>query len=127
MEAYKIGFDKGRFEKDHFVFKRGTGEKYFDGWDDVRYHFGLTPYSCNERELELGKMSKRLYDCFSGVYGEAGMAKYFPKDKKHEKPKSMLHFGVSSAMAALVDGKKSDTLAGGVMTEAEIDALAAIM
>ena len=72
-------------------------------------------------------MSKRLYDSFCGVYGDGAMARYFPKDKKNEKPQPMLHFGVGSAMAALVDGKKSDTMPSGVMTESEIDALAAIM
>lgn len=124
---YRKGFNKKQFEQDHFVHRRGSFEKVFDGWSDVRYHFGLTSYSCNEHDLEDGNMSKSLYDNLCHVYGEEAMSRYFPKEKEKEKPKPMLHIGVGSAMAALVDGKKPDTMPSGVMTEAEIDALAELM
>ena len=126
MEYIK-GFNKKKFEHDHFVFNRGSFEKVFYGWPDVMYHFGLSPFSCNEMELEKGNMSKSLYDNLCHVYGVDAMTKYFPKEKEKEKPKPVLHFGVGSAMAAHVDGKNPDTMLSGVMTEDEVDALAEMM
>lgn len=127
MEPYKTGFDKSRFEQDHFVFKRGSREKYFHGWGDVRYHFGLSPYSCNERELEDGNMSRPLYDNLCHVYGEAAMAVYFPPSEPQQKRAAILHNSVGAAMAAMADGKRNNAQPKGIMTDEEIDALAAIM
>ena len=127
MEPYKTGFNKSKFEQDHFGFKRGSSEKYFHGWDDVRYHFGLTPYSCSERELEDGNMGKRLYDELCHLYGEDGMAKYFPSSQPQQKRVAILHNSVGSAMAAMADGKRNNAQPKGIMTEKEIDALAALM
>ena len=127
METFKTGFNKEKFEGDHFGFKRGSREKYFHGWGEVRYEGGLSPYAVNERELADGNMTKPLYEFLEHLYGAEQMAEYFPKEKESKKPQPMLHFGVGSAMAAHVDGKKSDTMPSGVMTEDEVDALAAIM
>ena len=127
MEPYKTGFNKSKFEQDHFVFKRGSSDKYFHGWDDVRYNFGLTPYSCNERELEDGNMSKCLYDELCHLYGEDGMAGYFPPNEPQQKRGAILHNSVGAAMAAMADGKSTRLQPKGIMTEEEIDALAALM
>ena len=82
---YMKGFRKAAFEADHFVFKRGCREKHFSSWPDVQYHFGLSQYTCNERDLEDGKMSKVLYDNLCHVYGEAAMAAYFPASEPQQK------------------------------------------
>lgn len=129
MEVYKTGFNKSAFEADHFVHRRGTFEKVFDGWADVRYHFGLTPFSCNEHDLEDGNMSKLLYEELCHVYGEDGMAKYFPQQKAEPKSNTTLHFSQSSIMANGVvkqpaSRQNSDTKP---MTDGEIDELAALL
>lgn len=124
---YMKGFRKAAFEADHFVFKRGCREKHFSSWPDVQYHFGLSQYTCNERDLEDGKMSKVLYDNLCHVYGEAAMAAYFPASEPQQKRAAILHDGVGAAMAAMVDGKRNNAQSKGIMTEEEIDALAAIM
>ena len=127
MEPYKTGFNKSKFEQEHFVFKRGSSEKYFHGWSDIRYHFGLSPYLCNERELEDGIMSRPLYDNLCHVYGEAAMADYFPPSEPQQKRASILHNSVGAAMAAMADGKRTKVQPKGIMTDEEIEALAAIM
>ena len=124
---YRKGFNIKKFEDDHFVFRRGSHAKHFHGWDEVQYEGGMSPMFVNRRELEDGNMSQPLYDFLAHVYGEEAMSQYFPKEKGKEKPKPMLHIGVGSAMAALVDGKKPDTMPSGVMTEDEVDALAELM
>lgn len=106
MEAFKTGFNKEKFEADHFGYKRGSREKYFNGWEDVRYHFGLSPYSCNERELKDGNMGKQLYDELCHVYGEDGMSKYFPAPEQEKKRMATLRFDMGSIMANGV-GKQS--------------------
>ena len=125
---YKTGFKKKDFEADHFVFKRGSGEKYFNGWSDVRYHYGLTPQSCDEHQLEQGNMGRALYECLCHTYGEEGMAKYFPTPAPQQKPKPMLHFSFDAVAAyAAHQGKQNEKLPSGVMTDEEVDNLAAIM
>ena len=124
---YKKGFNKKKFEDDHFVFRRGSGEKHFCNWDELRYEGGLAPMHVNKQDLEDGNMSKPLYDFLTHVFGYDGMAKYFPHEAEAKKRKPILHFGVGSAMAAHVDGKKPDTMPSGVMTDDEVDALAEMM
>ena len=125
----KKGFNKSLFEADHFVHRRGNFEKVFDAWADVRYHFGLTPFSCNERELEDGNMSKRLYDELCHVYGEDGMAKYFPTPETEQKREATLHFSPTSIMANGVGNKSVKRQNGDIkpMTDQEIDELASLL
>ena len=129
MEKYKTGFNKSEFEADHFVHRRGNFEKVFDGWADVRYHFGLTPFSCNERELEDGNMSKRLYDELCHVYGEDGMAKYFPTSEAEQKRKPTLNTSMGSVLANWVGNKPTSQKSSDVkpMTDEEIDELASLL
>lgn len=126
---YIEGFDKSAFEADHFVHRRGSHEKVFDGWSDVRYHFTLTPFSCNERDLSDGRMSKRLYDELCHVYGEAGMAKYFPVPETEKKREATLHFSPSSILANGVNRKpmSGQTDFSKPMTDEEIDELARLL
>lgn len=129
MEKFKTGFNKQAFEGDHFVHRRGSLEKVFGGWADVRYHFGLTPFSCNEHELADGNMSKRLYDELCHVYGEDGMAKYFPKPEAGRKREATLHFSPTSIMANGVSMQPSRKKTSEVkpMTDEEIDELASLL
>ena len=127
MEPYKTGFNKNKFEQDHFVFKRGSSEKYFHGWDDVRYEGGLTPYAVNERELADGNMSKPLYEFLEHIYGKEKMAGYFPPSEPQQKRAAILHNSVGAAIAAMADGKRTKAQPKGIMTEEEIDARAALM
>ena len=129
MEVYKTGFNKSAFEADHFVHRRGSFEKVFDGWADVRYHLGLTPFSCNEHDLEDGNMSKRLYDELCHVYGEDRMAKYFPQQEEEPKRNVTLHFSPSSIMANGVSKQPASRKDNGAkpMTDEEIDELAALL
>jgi len=128
MNNYKEGFDKPRFEADHFVFRLGSREKLFNGWEDVRYEGGLTPYQVNKNELEDGNMHPQLYDFLCHVYGEDGMAKYFPMPEAEQRRKATLHFSPTSVMA---NGVK--TAAGSPkdqakpMSDEEIDELAALL
>ncbi len=126
---YIKGFNKQAFEADHFVHRRGNFEKVFDGWADGRYHFGLTPFSCNERELEDGNMSKRLYDELCHVYGEDGMAKYFPTPETEQKREATLHFSPTSIMANGVGSQAMHKQNSDVkpMTDEEIDELASLL
>ena len=129
MEKYRTGFNKSEFEADHFVHRRGNFEKVFDGWADVRYHFGLTPFSCNEHELADGNMSKRLYDELCHVYGEDGMAKYFPKPEAGRKREATLHFSPTSIMANGVGNQSVNRQNSDVkpMTDEELDELASLL
>lgn len=127
MEAYKKGFNKKQFEQDHFVFRRGTGEKSFSGWGDVQYYFGLTKYAVNENELECGNMGQEFYQALSHIYGEEKMAAYFPPSEPQQKRAVILHNSIGAAMAAMVDGKNNKAQPKGIMSDEEIDALAAIM
>mgnify|MGYP007056169144 CR=1 FL=1 len=126
---YIEGFDKSAFEADHFVHRRGSSEKVFDGWGDVRYHFGITPFSCNERDLSDGRMSKRLHDELCHVYGEQGMARYFPAPETEKKREATLHFSPTSIMANGVvrkpTGRQTDF--SKPMTDEEIDELAGLL
>lgn len=99
MERFKTGFDKDGFERDHFTFKRGSGQKFFHGWEDVRYEGGLSPMLVNTRELEDGNMSKPLYDFLEHVYGAEEMAGYFPAPEPEQQRRPTLHFSPTSIMA----------------------------
>jgi len=128
MDNFKTGFKKKDFEQDHFVFKRGSSEKYFNGWEDVRYHYRLSPLSCDVKQLEQGNMGRSLYECLCRTYGEDGMAKYFPTPAPQQKPKPMLHFSFGAIAAnAACHGKQEENMPSGVMTDEEIDNLAAVM
>lgn len=133
---YKKGFNKKKFEHEHFVYNRGSFEKVFYGWPDVMYHFGLSPNSCNEMELEKGNMSKSLYDSLCHVYGEDAMSQYFPTPEPERKSQPVLHFGVGSVMANGVgrntvnpaDRMKHLSGKGGKpMSEEELDELATLL
>lgn len=125
---YLEGFNKSAFERDHFVHRRGCVEKVFDGWPDVRYHFGMTPFSCNERDLADGLMTKPLYDELCHVYGEDEMAKYFPHEEAARKPQPMLHFSPSSIRANAVGTQPAPKHSNvKPMTDEEIDELAALL
>jgi len=123
---YKTGFNCEQFERDHFHFHRGSREKFFNGWSDVRYHFGLTPFSCNEQELRHGRMGKALYDNLCHVYGEDTMSQYFPTEKVQRRP-TLLHDSIGAVQHNYGNNRPSHNIPDGAMSEAEIDALAAIM
>lgn len=127
MEPYKTGFNKSKFEQDHFGFKRGSSEKYYHNWQEVCYEGGLTPYAVNERELADGNMTKPLYEFLEHVYGKEKMAGYFPPNEPQQKRAAILHNSVGAAIAAMADGKRTKAQPKGIMTEEEIDALAALM
>lgn len=126
---YKVGFDKEAFERDHFGFKRGSREKYFFGWEGVRYEGGFSPHAFNERELADGNMTKPLYDFLEHLYGTEQMAKYFPKPEAEKMREPSLHFSPSSLMAFGVDGKRGNgqTDFSKPMTDEEIDELARLL
>ena len=125
----KKGFNKEKFEADHFVFKRGSSEKYFNGWEDVRYEGGLAPYAVNKCELEKGNVEPQLYNFLCHVYGEDAMAKYFPKPDLKQERKATLHFSQSSIMANGVSKQTANRQNNDAkpMTDAEIDELAALL
>lgn len=133
---YKQGFNKQKFEEDHFVFRRGSGEKFFHGWDDVRYEGGISPLHANTQDLTEGNMSRPLYEFLCQVYGEDGMAKYFPTPEKEQKRKPVLHFGIGATMANGVGKQNSRPTSpfahlGGkaakTMTDEELDELATLL
>ncbi len=119
------GFKCELFERDHFHYRRGTGEKCFNGWPDVRYEFGLTPFLCNEQELRKGRMKQTLYDNLCRVYGVEAMSEYFPKKEVQRKP-TLLHDSLGAVQHNYCKNPLQD-VPDGVMSEEEIDALAAIM
>ena len=104
------GFDKRQFEADNFVFRRGTGRKYYNGWSDVRYESGLSPMNVDERELEDGEMRKPLYDFLCHVYGEQEMSKYFPAPEPERARPVILRDTPGAAMAAAVDGTRQQAV-----------------
>ncbi len=134
MDVIKKGFNKAKFEADHFTFRRGAREKHFNGWEDVQYHGGLTRYAVNKSELEKGNMGPQLYDFLCHVYGEDAMAEYFPKPEPEQARKPTLHFSPTSVMANSVGRQTvnpSDRLSHlqgkGVMNDEEIDDLATLL
>lgn len=96
---FKKGFNLQKFEADHFTFKRGSAEKYFHGWEDVRYEGGLSPRQVRRYDLEDGNMSQPLYDFLAHVYGEDAMAQYFPAPEPAPVRKPTLRFDMGSIMA----------------------------
>lgn len=135
MEAFKKGFDTKKFEQDHFTFRRGSHEKFFNNWEEVRYEGGLSPIHVHKSELAEGNMSQPLYEYLAHVYGEQAMAAYFPAEPQKER-RATLHFSPSSVMANGV-GKQAvsatDRLShlkgrtGKPMTDAEIEELAVLL